>query len=835
MAMEAPTASDDDIAVDSGAPAAGTDKSDASGDEAEEQKSGDMEDEKDKASDVEGDKASDVEPETRASPQPAEEEDEATDDKDQNDDDRPTDGKSTETDRDDDAGQHKRLKEPTCDKARPMPPGKQRKTQPEAETTRSVATPLSKNRKDDKAKQTALKKSIKKFLEEDDMKSATAAIKELESMGDTPQHQLIQQESHEDVSHKRKHNEMSPASKTTDEMQSNPYAVETKTNRIAELEKKIATEVTNANYATAFLLQTQLKDLMGCSIEDDSKRPRSINRAVIEKQIALKTTTKDYAGVTRLVTELKELDKRQDRHAVQEKVALMEQEMKTKADNGDYAGAAALKTRLNALQVELSAEVQSEQVDKRELDRKILKLKEQIDVKAKDGDYAAAATMKEELTALETTEEAATESAQVAKRERERKLRKLKDQINAKVKDGDYAAAATMKEELTALETTEEVATESKQVAKRERERKVQHLQELIDAKVKDGDYAAAATMKDELTALEITEDVATSSQAKRRRIEIDQEIQAKLDNQDYAAAALLQAEQKALDDTTESQPRPKSPDHQPIARRHETAKTVEISQLLRTDTPMPSLVKLDSVHVLSVGRISSVKGKGKGKNKDKAKGKSKGKDGTREDVRVAYLGQDGYVVCAAAFGPNAAKIPTAVSQGLVNVTNLHPKPGNIGMLQWDDQTSLIKVLAEYDYPSPIEFPYDTSTISHDFATWAYIQECPVNDYVSLVVSVLTVEIKWTDKQEPFVVIYAKDMDGRTTGALRLWRHEEGDVEQGCLYIIRGLKVELAKTWSYELGKYVPRDDGAKTADCSWRTALEDVTQVKAIQAKFYQ
>ena len=250
----------------------------------------------------------------------------------------------------------------------------------------------------------------------------------------------------------------------------------------------------------------------------------------------------------------------------------------------------------------------------------------------------------------------------------------------------------------------------------------------------------------------------------------------------------------------------------------------------------MPTLVNLEAAHVLCMGKLGTIKGKGKGKNKDKAKDKSKGrdkgkgKDSTKEDVRVVYLGQDGHVICTAAFGANASRVPNTIPQGQVNVMHLCPKPGQIGLLHWDEQTTVVKLLT----PGPNIFPYDTSAVSQDFATWAHIQDATTGEFVALVVSVLSVEYKWTqDAEEPYVVVYGKDTDGTPTGALRLWRFEEEDVQQGSIYIIRGLKVEIEKFWNYDLGKYTPRDDGVKTVEATWRTALEDVTAVTEI-ARFF-
>ena len=55
----------------------------------------------------------------------------------------------------------------------------------------------------------------------------------------------------------------------------------------------------------------------------------------------------------------------------------------------------------------------------------------------------------------------------------------------------------------------------------------------------------------------------------------------------------------------------------------------------------------------------------------------------------------------------------------------------------------------------------------------------------------------------------------------------------GCIYILRGLKVVQAEKWSHEDDKYMPRLDGARSLDCTFRTAVEDVSEVKSITQLF--
>ena len=120
--------------------------------------------------------------------------------------------------------------------------------------------------------------------------------------------------------------------------------------------------------------------------------------------------------------------------------------------------------------------------------------------------------------------------------------------------------------------------------------------------------------------------------------------------------------------------------------------------------------------------------------------------------------------------------------------------------------------------------------MSQDFATCGYVQESQLGQFVALVFLAISIEDKWTEGTgDPYALVYGRDMDGVTTGAMRFWRFEEGDVQQGSIYIARGLKVVADKYWNNEEYRYVPRTDGVKSVECCWRTALEEVTHVSDI------
>ncbi len=83
------------------------------------------------------------------------------------------------------------------------------------------------------------------------------------------------------------------------------------------------------------------------------------------------------------------------------------------------------------------------------------------------------------------------------------------------------------------------------------------------------------------------------------------------------------------------------------------------------------------------------------------------------------------------------------------------------------------------------------------------------------------------------MVIYGIDSEGAPTHAVRFWMFEEGDIVTGRVYIVRGLRVIRKRIWDFVKCKYVPKTDGPNTLDCTYRTALEDVTGVDVIARCF--
>ena len=277
----------------------------------------------------------------------------------------------------------------------------------------------------------------------------------------------------------------------------------------------------------------------------------------------------------------------------------------------------------------------------------------------------------------------------------------------------------------------------------------------------------------------------------------------------------------------------------------------VSVADLRRTDTPLPSAVWLEGVRILSMSKISSVPGqKGKSKNKGKSMGKGKdgkgkgkdksivkagdGKDGRgRQDAKVAYVGKDKHCIAILAFGDDVHRLCEGLIGCLVDIGGLRPRAGQLGTLYWQESTTMVKRLEPFHTNTPPMFEYETSAVTQDLATMAFIQDLSKDDLAALVIRPQSVEQSWTQGNEPFLIVHGYDMNNAATGALRLWRHETGDMTAGNIYLIRGLKVANKNYWSDEDWGYVPTGDGAKVLEVSMRTAIEDVSHVEAIANYF--
>ena len=153
-------------------------------------------------------------------------------------------------------------------------------------------------------------------------------------------------------------------------------------------------------------------------------------------------------------------------------------------------------------------------------------------------------------------------------------------------------------------------------------------------------------------------------------------------------------------------------------------------------------------------------------------------------------------------------------------------KPGQADLLYWTENTQMTLL----ERASSFTFPYDIHTqYSKDFASMAFARDCIVNTYVAIPMRINESEPKWTQQSEPYLQIMGIDTDGGSVGPLRLWQYEEGDINPGDAYILRGLKVVHDRIWDANVRDYVRSANVPKIIECNLRTALEHVQGVQSI------
>ena len=135
------------------------------------------------------------------------------------------------------------------------------------------------------------------------------------------------------------------------------------------------------------------------------------------------------------------------------------------------------------------------------------------------------------------------------------------------------------------------------------------------------------------------------------------------------------------------------------------------IAELHEPRTALRSIVSLQSVRLLSIGKTTLLPGKGKSKGKGKGKGRGMAKGSNEEVCMPVYFGQDGHVVCTMAYGQGLVdRVPRDMALGsLVNAIKLQPRPGQLGVLRWTDETRITLCLEPVHTDGPYVFPYDTT------------------------------------------------------------------------------------------------------------------------------
>ena len=116
-----------------------------------------------------------------------------------------------------------------------------------------------------------------------------------------------------------------------------------------------------------------------------------------------------------------------------------------------------------------------------------------------------------------------------------------------------------------------------------------------------------------------------------------------------------------------------------------------------------------------------------------------------------------------------------------------------------------------------------------------FIREQPVGAYVSLPIVIESVEQKFTQTGNPYLLVHGVDKEHSRTGALRMWGEREKHVgcSAGDLWFLRGMKVGYVSVWNARDGKFIPCRDRAKVPVSCWCTAIEIVTPIQAIQQAF--
>ena len=140
-----------------------------------------------------------------------------------------------------------------------------------------------------------------------------------------------------------------------------------------------------------------------------------------------------------------------------------------------------------------------------------------------------------------------------------------------------------------------------------------------------------------------------------------------------------------------------------------------------------------------------------------------------------------------------------------VDITGLQTRAGQYGTLFCEAETKVTTRCQESDPNNPYQFPYDVSDVSNDLATKKHVQNCNAGDFVALALYVVSTEEKSTaNSGEPYLEVHGVDMERAHSGPIRLWQHDQTDMEQGKVYIIRGLRVAVETYWSNDLWKYAP-------------------------------
>ena len=128
-----------------------------------------------------------------------------------------------------------------------------------------------------------------------------------------------------------------------------------------------------------------------------------------------------------------------------------------------------------------------------------------------------------------------------------------------------------------------------------------------------------------------------------------------------------------------------------------------------------------------------------------------------------------------------------------------------------------------------------SSAATEGLATCNVVCQQNVGDMIDFVIKVNSVqENQHTISDEPYLCISGSDMDGVNVRPLFMWLFKEGEIVTQRIYILRAMRVCLETCWCEWSHCYVPYADERRKIECSFRTAVEDVTDVQFIQGRFF-